>query len=145
MCHLTLQFLTSKCHEVIAESMRHHTFSCCISLFSFIGFVHGDVDLRKMLTQAAQKVAEEAGTSLDPFALAGGLCFSAAEIGSGEIRCQDQQVGEQLGLAILLVRLVGLPAAWTQDQPDLAVITTTLQKESKNGVTLLESVQTLTI
>ena len=76
--------------------MMHHKLFLCISFVSLLSVnsVHGEVDIGKILREAAQKVAEDAGTSLDQFALAGGLCFSAEDKGPGEIRCQDQAVGE---------------------------------------------------
>ena len=66
---------------------------CLIGVFSCLHCVQCDVDLKAILTQAAQKVAEEAGTSLDAFALAGGLCFSAEDEGPGDIKCQSQAAG----------------------------------------------------
>ena len=52
-----------------------------------------DIDLKAILTQAAQRLAADAGTSLNRLALAEGLCFSASDESPGEIKCQDQSNG----------------------------------------------------
>ncbi len=75
------------------EAMRPHKF-ISVWVCGLFSYACCDVDLELILTRAAEKIAEDAGTSLDTFALARGLCFSAKDLSSGEIQCKDQPAGK---------------------------------------------------
>ena len=70
--------------------------SCTAFLLAFLLQVHGDLDIKVVLKQAASEFAASAGTSINQSTFSDGLCFASAESQT----CQDHFKSEPTSFAL---------------------------------------------